>query len=143
MALVSPIDIVVLAAIALPVVDLLGRRAAHRAKAPLPRIRATSTTGLLRLGHTYRRTVVVLYLWPAVAFGAVSFGGSPAAVVFTLVLLLAAFLLTLVPPVRARSGRRVCHGERAIGKRWPLGKMSHREYFHAGPQQCTARPRGA
>ena len=100
-ALVSPI-IVVLAAIALPVADLLWAvvRRTARGQSPFAADSGHIHHRLLRLGHTHRRTVVVLYLWvAAVAFGAVSFSVVPprAAVVFTLALLLAAFLLTLVP----------------------------------------------
>ena len=79
-ALVSPI-IVVLAAIALPVLDLVWA--------------------------VIRRTVLVLYMWvSAVAFGAVSFSVVPFKVAASLSVaaLLVAFLLTLVPLAKGKIG---------------------------------------
>ncbi|WCZ38705.1 MraY family glycosyltransferase [Corynebacterium jeddahense] len=107
-ALVSPI-IVVLAAIALPVLDLVWAVIRRTAKGQSP---FTADAGhihhrLLRLGHTHRRTVLVLYMWvSAVAFGAVSFSVVPSrvAVAFTAVALVGAFLATLVPLWQGKIG---------------------------------------
>ena len=62
---------------------------------------------LLSLGHTHRRTVLVLYLWvSAVAFGAVSFSivPAPVAIGVTIVALLLAFAATLVPLRQGKIG---------------------------------------
>ena len=78
-ALVSPI-IVVLAAIALPVLDLVWAviRRTARGQSPFAADAGHIHHRLLRLGHTHRRTVLVLYMWvSAVAFGAVSFSVVP------------------------------------------------------------------
>lgn len=107
-ALVSPI-IVVLAAIALPVLDLVWAVIRRTAKGQSP---FTADAGhihhrLLRLGHTHRRTVLVLYMWvSAIAFGAVSFSVVPSrvAVAFTTVALVGAFLATLVPLWQGKIG---------------------------------------
>lgn len=107
-ALVSPI-IVVLAAIALPVLDLVWAVIRRTAKRQSP---FTADAGhihhrLLRLGHTHRRTVLVLYMWvSAIAFGAVSFSVVPSrvAVAFTAVALVGAFLATLVPLWQGKIG---------------------------------------
>ena len=107
-ALVSPI-IVVLAAIALPVLDLVWAVIRRTAKGQSP---FTADAGhihhrLLRLGHTHRRTVLVLYMWvSAIAFGAVSFSVVPSrvAVAFTAVALVGAFLATLVPLWQGKIG---------------------------------------
>lgn len=135
-ALISPI-IVVLAAIALPVLDLVWAVIRRTAKGQSP---FTADAGhihhrLLRLGHTHRRTVLVLYMWvSAVAFGAVSFSIVPArfAAMFTLASLLLAFLVTLVPlwqgkigPERpGRAGRAA--GGASISRKAPGGRMSDR-----------------
>ena len=107
-ALVSPI-IVVLAAIALPVLDLVWAvvRRTARGQSPFQADAGHIHHRLLRLGHTHRRTVLVLYMWvSAVAFGAVSFSVIPFrfAVGFTLVALVTAFLLTLVPLAKGKIG---------------------------------------
>ncbi|OEY23362.1 undecaprenyl-phosphate alpha-N-acetylglucosaminyl 1-phosphate transferase [Corynebacterium sp. BCW_4722] len=107
-ALISPI-IVVLAAIALPVLDLVWAVVRRTAKGQSP---FTADAGhihhrLLRLGHTHRRTVLVLYMWvSAVAFGAVSFSIVPAryAAAFTLLSLGLAFVATLVPLGQGKIG---------------------------------------
>ena len=116
-ALVSPI-IVVLAAIALPVLDLLWAvvRRTAKGQSPFQADAGHIHHRLLRLGHTHRRTVLVLYMWvSAVAFGAVSFSIVPTryAVLFSLLSLLVAFVATLVPlgqgkigPAREESSRR-------------------------------------
>ncbi len=116
-ALISPI-IVVLAAIALPVLDLLWAvvRRTAKGQSPFQADAGHIHHRLLRLGHTHRRTVLVLYMWvSAVAFGAVSFSIVPTryAVLFSLLSLLVAFVATLVPlgqgkigPAREESTRR-------------------------------------
>ena len=116
-ALVSPI-IVVLAAIALPVLDLVWAviRRTARGQSPFAADAGHIHHRLLRLGHTHRRTVLVLYMWvSAVAFGAVSFSVVPFKVAASLSVaaLLVAFLLTLVPLAKGKIG--------------PAGRMSHRE----------------
>lgn len=127
-ALISPI-IVVAAAIALPVVDLVWAviRRTARGQSPFAADAGHIHHRLLRLGHTHRRTVLVLYFWvAAVAFGAVSFSIVPVrvAAVFTAVLLLGAFLLTLVPLMAGKIGPKSVEapqggrrGERARGDR--------------------------
>ena len=109
-ALISPI-IVVLAAIALPVLDLIWAvvRRTARGQSPFQADAGHIHHRLLRLGHTHRRTVLVLYLWvSAVAFGAVSFSVVPVriAVIFTVVALVFAFVLTLVPLAEGKIGPR-------------------------------------
>ncbi|MGV0392761.1 glycosyltransferase family 4 protein [Corynebacterium riegelii] len=105
-ALISPI-IVVLAAIALPVVDFVWAvvRRLARGQRPWEADAGHLHHRLLRLGHTHRRTVLVLYMWvSAVAFGAVSFSIVPTtyAAAFTVVALLVAFVATLVPLTRGK-----------------------------------------
>lgn len=109
-ALMSPI-IVVIAAIALPVADLIWAvvRRTARGQSPFKADAGHIHHRLLRLGHTHRRTVLVLYMWvSAVAFGAVSFSLIPMgyAVLFTLLALLIAFVATLVPLARGKIGPR-------------------------------------
>lgn len=116
-ALVSPI-IVVLAAIALPVLDLVWAvvRRTARGQSPFAADAGHIHHRLLRLGHTHRRTVLVLYMWvSAVALGAVSFSIVPTKVALALSLtaLLVAFLLTLVPLAKGKIG--------------PAGRMTQRE----------------
>lgn len=105
-ALISPI-IVVIAAIALPVIDLVWAvvRRLARGQRPWEADAGHLHHRLLRMGHTHRRTVLVLYMWvSAVAFGAVSFSIVPTryAVGFTALALLVAFLLTLVPLTKGK-----------------------------------------
>ncbi|PLA11379.1 glycosyltransferase family 4 protein [Corynebacterium riegelii] len=105
-ALISPI-IVVLAAIALPVVDFVWAvvRRLARGQRPWEADAGHLHHRLLRLGHTHRRTVLVLYMWvSAVAFGAVSFSIVPTtyAAAFTVIVLLVAFVATLVPLTRGK-----------------------------------------
>ena len=105
-ALISPI-IVVLAAIALPVVDFVWAvvRRLARGQRPWEADAGHLHHRLLRLGHTHRRTVLVLYMWvSAVAFGAVSFSIVPTtyAAAFTVIALLVAFVATLVPLTRGK-----------------------------------------
>ncbi|SDL66293.1 UDP-GlcNAc:undecaprenyl-phosphate GlcNAc-1-phosphate transferase [Corynebacterium mycetoides] len=107
-ALISPI-VVVLAAVALPVLDLIWAvvRRTARGQSPFAADAGHIHHRLLRLGHTHRRTVLVLYLWvSAVAFGAVSFSIFPVtwAAGFTVVALVGAAALTAVPLVRGTIG---------------------------------------
>ncbi|WIM68630.1 MraY family glycosyltransferase [Corynebacterium breve] len=107
-ALMSPI-IVVAAAIALPVLDLIMAviRRVSQGKSPFAADRQHIHHRLLALGHTHRRTVLVLYLWvSAVAFGAVSFSIFPAkfAVALSIVLLVFAAVATAVPALRGKIG---------------------------------------
>lgn len=100
-ALVSPF-IVVTAAVFIPVLDLVWAviRRLSQGKSPFAADKAHIHHRLLSLGHTHRRTVLVLYLWvSAVAFGAVSFSIVPplAATIATIVALLVAFGVTLIP----------------------------------------------
>lgn len=105
-ALVSPI-IVVLAAIALPVADLVWAvvRRTARGQSPFTADAGHIHHRLLRLGHTHRRTVLVLYIWvSAVAFGAVSFSIVPLryAVGFTVLAVLVASIATMVPLAKGK-----------------------------------------
>ena len=101
------IVMVVLAAVALPVIDLVWAVIRRVAKGQSP---TTADAGhihhrLLALGHTHRRTVLVLYAWvSAVAFGAVSFSIAPAgiALAMTVVAVVGAAALTAVPLMRGR-----------------------------------------
>lgn len=109
-ALISPI-VVVLAAVALPVLDLVWAvvRRAARGQSPFAADAGHIHHRLLRLGHTHRRTVLVLYLWvSAVAFGAVSFSVVPVtwATTFTAVALVGAAALTAVPLMKGKIGPR-------------------------------------
>ncbi|UIZ92965.1 undecaprenyl/decaprenyl-phosphate alpha-N-acetylglucosaminyl 1-phosphate transferase [Corynebacterium sp. CNCTC7651] len=110
-ALMSPV-IVVLAAIALPVLDLLWAvvRRLARGQRPWEADAGHFHHRLLALGHTHRRTVLVLYMWiSAVALGAVSFSVVPTryALGFTTLALLTAFIATLVPLAKGKIGPRV------------------------------------
>ncbi|WKD57842.1 Decaprenyl-phosphate N-acetylglucosaminephosphotransferase [Corynebacterium capitovis DSM 44611] len=107
-ALISPI-MVVLAAIALPVIDLVWAvvRRTARGSSPFSADAGHIHHRLLRLGHTHRRTVLVLYTWvSAVAFGAVSFSIVPTgwAIGLSACAVVGAFLLTLVPLMHVRTG---------------------------------------
>ncbi|MCS5478995.1 undecaprenyl/decaprenyl-phosphate alpha-N-acetylglucosaminyl 1-phosphate transferase [Corynebacterium sp. YIM 101645] len=109
-ALMSPI-IVVAAAIFVPVLDLVLAVVRRLAKgtSPFAADKLHLHHRLLSLGHTHRRTVLVLYLWVSVvAFGAVSFSVVPVrvAVALTLVALVVAFLVTLIPLRAGKLGRR-------------------------------------
>ena len=109
-ALMSPL-IVVAAAVFVPVLDLVWavvRRVSH-GKSPFAADKLHIHHRLLSLGHTHRRTVLVLYMWvSAVAFGAVSFSIVPpaAAVTFTIVALVLAFVATLIPLRQGKIGRK-------------------------------------
>ncbi|MEX3505098.1 MraY family glycosyltransferase [Corynebacterium sp. LK2510] len=107
-ALISPI-VVVMAAVALPVLDLVWAvlRRTARGQSPFAADAGHIHHRLLRLGHTHRRTVLVLYLWvSAVAFGAVSFSIVPAqwAIAFTAIAIAGAAVLTAVPFVKGKIG---------------------------------------
>lgn len=107
-ALMSPF-IVVTAAVFVPVLDLVWAviRRVSQGKSPFAADKAHIHHRLLSLGHTHRRTVLVLYLWvSAVAFGAVSFSIVPplVATAATIVALLTAFGVTLVPLRRGKIG---------------------------------------
>lgn len=109
-ALMSPF-IVVAAAVFVPVLDLVWavvRRVSH-GRSPFAADKLHIHHRLLSLGHTHRRTVLVLYMWvSAVAFGAVSFSIVPTgiAIGFSLVLLLVAFVMTLIPLRQGKIGRK-------------------------------------
>ncbi|MCF8713015.1 MraY family glycosyltransferase, partial [Corynebacterium parakroppenstedtii] len=107
-ALMSPI-IVVVAAVFIPVLDLVWAviRRLSQGRSPFSADKAHIHHRLLSLGHTHRRTVLVLYLWvSAVAFGAVSFSivPAPVAIGVTIVALLLAFAATLVPLRQGKIG---------------------------------------
>lgn len=109
-ALMSPI-IVVAAAVALPVLDLIMAvvRRVSQGKSPFTADRQHIHHRLLALGHTHRRTVLVLYLWvSAIAFGAVSFSIFPSrfAAGLSVVLLVIAAVATAVPVAQGKIGRQ-------------------------------------
>ena len=107
-ALASPF-IVVAAAVFIPVLDLVWAviRRLSQGRSPFSADKAHIHHRLLSLGHTHRRTVLVLYLWvSAVAFGAVSFSivPWPVAVALTAIALGVAFGVTLIPLRRGKLG---------------------------------------
>lgn len=100
-ALLSPL-IVVLAALSIPLLDLLMAvvRRLAAGKSPFAPDKGHLHHRLLRLGHTQKQVVLVLYAWVAVvAIGAVGSTVLPAGVtaVMTGVLLLVVLLITIVP----------------------------------------------
>ncbi|AIT60849.1 MraY family glycosyltransferase [Corynebacterium doosanense] len=106
-ALLSPI-IVVIAAVFVPVLDLLLAvfRRVSKGQSPFQADRLHIHHRLLALGHTHRRTVLVLYLWvSAVAFGAVSFSVIPAHLATPLAVgaIALAAVVTVVPLARRGS----------------------------------------
>ncbi|MFS0394366.1 MraY family glycosyltransferase [Corynebacterium striatum] len=108
-ALASPF-IVVAAAVFIPVLDLVWAviRRLSQGRSPFSADKAHIHHRLLSLGHTHRRTVLVLYLWvSAVAFGAVSFSIVPPvlATTITVLALLFAFGVTLIPLRQGKLGR--------------------------------------
>ncbi|MFS0011058.1 MraY family glycosyltransferase [Corynebacterium striatum] len=108
-ALASPF-IVVAAAVFIPVLDLVWAviRRLSQGRSPFSADKAHLHHRLLSLGHTHRRTVLVLYLWvSAVAFGAVSFSIVPPvlATTITVLALLFAFGVTLIPLRQGKLGR--------------------------------------
>ena len=109
-ALMSPV-IVVIAAVFIPVLDLVWAviRRVSQGRSPFAADKAHIHHRLLSLGHTHRRTVLVLYLWvSAVAFGAVSFSIVPAPVAAALAVLalVGAFVVTLIPLRQGKIGRK-------------------------------------
>lgn len=113
-ALMSPI-IVVAAAIFVPVLDLLMAvvRRVRSGRSPFAADRLHLHHRLLRLGHTHRRTVLVLYSWvSAVAFGAVSFSVIPRTAAFVAIVLAAvtAFAITWSPLRQSHQERRSYQG---------------------------------
>ncbi|ALC05602.1 Decaprenyl-phosphate N-acetylglucosaminephosphotransferase [Corynebacterium deserti GIMN1.010] len=105
-ALMSPI-IVVLAAVAIPLLDLVLAviRRVGRGESPFSPDKMHLHHRLLSIGHTHRRVVLVLYIWAgSVAFGAVSFSVVPplVATVLSVVGLLVAVTVTAVPVIRSR-----------------------------------------
>lgn len=109
-ALMSPI-LVVIAAVFIPVLDLVWAviRRLSQGRSPFSADKAHIHHRLLSLGHTHRRTVLVLYLWvSAVAFGAVSFSivPAPVAVGLSITALLVAFGATLIPLRQGKIGLR-------------------------------------
>ncbi|MCZ9309047.1 MraY family glycosyltransferase [Corynebacterium uberis] len=108
-ALMSPI-IVVAAAVFIPVLDLVMAvvRRVSKGRSPFSADRMHLHHRLLSLGHTHRRTVLVLYLWVSVvAFGAVSFSFVPGVVAVggMVVALVGAFIATLIPLRHGKLGR--------------------------------------
>ena len=108
-ALASPF-IVVAAAVFIPVLDLVWAviRRLSQGRSPFSADKAHIHHRLLSLGHTHRRTVLVLYLWvSAVAFGAVSFSIVPPvlATTITVLALLFAFGVTLITLRQGKLGR--------------------------------------
>ncbi|ERS55727.1 MraY family glycosyltransferase [Corynebacterium sp. KPL2830] len=109
-ALMSPI-LVVIAAVFIPVLDLVWAviRRLSQGRSPFSADKAHIHHRLLSLGHTHRRTVLVLYLWvSAVAFGAVSFSivPAPVAIGLSIMALLVAFGATLIPLRQGKIGLR-------------------------------------
>ena len=109
-ALMSPI-LVVVAAVFIPVLDLVWAviRRLSQGRSPFSADKAHIHHRLLSLGHTHRRTVLVLYLWvSAVAFGAVSFSivPAPVAIGLSIMALLIAFGATLIPLRQGKIGLR-------------------------------------
>lgn len=114
-ALASPF-IVVAAAVFLPVLDLLLAviRRVSKGQSPFSPDRMHIHHRLLSLGHTHRRTVLVLYLWVSVvAFGAVSFSVVPAriAILSIIVTFILAAIATVVPVVRRRRQASISAGD--------------------------------
>lgn len=110
-ALMSPI-IVVAAAVFVPVLDLVLAvlRRLSRGTSPFYADKMHLHHRLLSLGHTHRRTVLVLNMWVCVvAFGAVSFSIIPARYALALLFLafLVAFGVTLIPLRAGKLGRQV------------------------------------
>nr|WP_231375751.1 MraY family glycosyltransferase [Corynebacterium aquatimens] len=107
-ALMSPV-IVVLAAIALPVIDLVMAviRRVAAGQSPFSADRKHIHHRLLALGHTHRRTVLVLYMWvSAFAFGAVSYSVFPAVVATGILvsLIVIAAVATTIPLMEGKIG---------------------------------------
>ncbi|WP_080795413.1 MraY family glycosyltransferase [Corynebacterium pacaense] len=103
-ALMSPV-IVVLAAVAIPLLDLVMAviRRVRKGESPFAPDKMHLHHRLLRIGHTHRRVVLVLYMWvTVVAFGAVGFSVVPPLFAAGLVVvgLVGAAVLTAIPVLR-------------------------------------------
>ncbi|AJE67178.1 UDP-phosphate alpha-N-acetylglucosaminyl 1-phosphate transferase [[Brevibacterium] flavum] len=110
-ALISPI-IVVLAAVAIPLLDLVMAvvRRVGRGASPFSPDKMHLHHRLLSIGHTHRRVVLVLYTWAsAVAFGAVSFSVVPPlfATGSSICGLLIAVAVTAVPVMKSRRAAKL------------------------------------
>ncbi|WP_211440307.1 MraY family glycosyltransferase [Corynebacterium glutamicum] len=110
-ALISPI-IVVLAAVAIPLLDLVMAvvRRVGRGSSPFSPDKMHLHHRLLSIGHTHRRVVLVLYTWAsAVAFGAVSFSVVPPlfATGSSICGILIAVAVTAVPVMKSRRAAKL------------------------------------
>ncbi|ALZ99909.1 MraY family glycosyltransferase [Corynebacterium glutamicum] len=110
-ALISPI-IVVLAAVAIPLLDLVMAvvRRVGRGASPFSPDKMHLHHRLLSIGHTHRRVVLVLYTWAsAVAFGAVSFSVVPPlfATGLSICGILIAVAVTAVPVMKSRRAAKL------------------------------------
>ena len=110
-ALISPI-IVVLAAVAIPLLDLVMAvvRRVGRGASPFSPDKMHLHHRLLSIGHTHRRVVLVLYTWAsAVAFGAVSFSVVPPlfATGSSICGILIAVAVTAVPVMKSRRAAKL------------------------------------
>lgn len=110
-ALISPI-IVVLAAVAIPLLDLVMAvvRRVGRGASPFAPDKMHLHHRLLSIGHTHRRVVLVLYTWAsAVAFGAVSFSVVPPlfATGLSICGILIAVAVTAVPVMKSRRAAKL------------------------------------
>lgn len=119
-ALLSPI-IVVIAAVFIPVLDLVlaVMRRLAKGQSPFQSDRLHIHHRLLAIGHTHRRTVLVLYLWVSVvASAALSFSIVPwrVAVLFSLAAVVVAAMITAVPVLRRRRSKSpvAAEGQREI-----------------------------
>lgn len=119
-ALLSPI-IVVIAAVFIPVLDLVlaVMRRLAKGQSPFQSDRLHIHHRLLAIGHTHRRTVLVLYLWVSVvASAALSFSIVPwrVAVLFSLAAVVVAAMITAVPVLRRRRTKSpvAAEGQREI-----------------------------
>ena len=82
-------------------------RRVSKGKSPFSADRQHIHHRLLALGHTHRRTVLVLYMWvSAIGFGTVSFSIVPAryAVLLLMVAVLLAAAATAVPVIQGKIG---------------------------------------
>ena len=108
---------VVIATIAVPMLDLVlavTRRLAA-GKSPFEADRMHLHHRLLRLGHSQRQVVLVLYAWVVAAtFGAISFSMFPTvwASWVLVVLLLAALIYTMLPAQRIAAAKEKTSGDR-------------------------------
>ncbi|MDO4909174.1 MAG: MraY family glycosyltransferase [Corynebacterium sp.] len=110
-AVMSPF-LVVLAALSVPLLDLVMAvfRRLARGQSPFAADKMHLHHRLLRLGHTHRRVVLVLYAWVgAVSFGTVAFTVFPAtwALCGMITAIICAVLLTIYPIRRDRKHARL------------------------------------